>query len=170
MAEGLLRSGANVVGLDAQIASAGSWESGVPADPHAVAVMADRGIDIGRHRSHRATPVDIEAADLILAMAVEHILDVAGQVPAAFDRTFTIKEFVARARALGPKDGSLSLAAYLELLGRDRSRGDILRADHTLDVADPLGHGRRAFERTAAELESLVWAAVDLLVGYPPRT
>ena len=170
MAEALLRAGAAVVGLDAQVASVGSWESGVAADPHAVSVMADRGLDISGHGSHKATPVDIEAADLILAMAVEHIVDVAGQVPEAFGHAFTLKEFVARARDLGPKNQSLTLETYLGLLGEGRSRGEMLRADERYDVADPLGQGRRAFERTAVELEGLVWAAVDLLVGYPARS
>lgn len=40
MAEALLRAGAAEVGLDAQITSVGSWESGVAADPHAISVMS----------------------------------------------------------------------------------------------------------------------------------
>ena len=170
MAEALLRAGAAEVGLDAQIASVGSWESGVAADPHAISVMSDRGLDITGHLSHKAAVVDIEAADLILTMAVEHIVDVAGQVPEAFTHAFTLKEFVARARELGPKDQSLTLDTYLGLLGDGRSRTEMLRADERYDIGDPLGQGRRAFERTATELEVLVWAAVDLLVGYPARS
>lgn len=114
--------------------------------------------------------MDIEAADLILTMAVEHIVDVAGQVPEAFTHAFTLKEFVARARELGPKDQSLTLDTYLGLLGDGRSRTEMLRADERYDIGAPLGQGRRAFERTATELEGLVWAAVDLLVGYPARS
>jgi protein-tyrosine-phosphatase len=169
MAEALMRSGAAMVGLDAQIASVGSWESGVEADPHAVKAMADRGLDITSHRSHKMQPVDIEAADLIITMAAEHVVDVVGRVPSAFESTFTLKEFVERARVLGPKDPSLDLAIYRRLLNERRSRQDMLRWDQTRDVADPLGHGRRAFEKTATELEGLIWSALDLLTGYPPR-
>ena len=38
-----------------------------------------------------------------------------------------------------------------------------------LDIVDPLGQGRRAFERTASELETLIWTTLDLFGGYEPR-
>jgi protein-tyrosine-phosphatase len=66
MAVGLLRAGANVMGQTVQVASAGTMQGGHPAEPHAVEVMADRGIDISAHRSHKLAAVDIEAADLVL--------------------------------------------------------------------------------------------------------
>lgn len=170
MGEALLRAGASVVGLDAQVASVGSWENGVPADPNAVAVMAARGLDIGAHRSRVMRPIDIEAAHLVLGMASEHVIEVATLVPDAFAKTFTLKEFTERARSLGPKDPSLDLEIYLRLLNEPRNRQDLLRVDAGWDIADPLGQGRRSFERAATEIEGLVWASVDLLVGYPPRT
>ncbi len=168
MAEGLLRVGAGAVGLDLKVASAGTWEAGRRADPHAVAAMAERGIDISAHRSHRLAAIDVEAADLVLAMAREHVVDVVGLVPGAFDRTFTLKELVTRATAAGPRPAGQPLDDYIAELGRGRSQGDVLRAEPTTDIADPLGHGRRAFDRTAAELEHLIWATVDLLAGYRP--
>ncbi len=168
MAQGLLRAGAAAVGLDLKVASAGTWESGVPADAHAVTAMAERGIDIGGHRSHRLAAVDIDHADLVLCMSREHIVDVVAMVPGAFERTFTLKELVARASAAGPRRADQTVAGYIAELGRNRSQDDVLRGGAGMDIADPMGQGRRAFDRTAAELEQLIWAAVDLLAGYQP--
>lgn len=168
IAEGLLRAGAKVVGLDAQLASAGTLEGGQPPDPNAVAVLADRGIDIAGHRSHQVTAADLHAADLVLAMAREHVVAVAAVVPEAFTKTFTLKDFVAAAAEAGPKPTRSTLASWLDVLNEGRTHTEMLRADDRSDIADPIGKGRRAFERTANELDELVWAALDLLAGYTP--
>lgn len=169
MAEGFLRAGCGVVGLDARVASVGSWEDGVPADPRAVQVMADRGIDITSHKSRVATPADISAAHLILAMAREHVVAVSARVPDAFARTFTLREFVDRARATGPKPEDVGLGDYLADVGADRRHADMLDNRAELDIDDPIGQSRRVFDRVATEIEELTWVAVDLLAGYPPR-
>ncbi len=169
MAEAMLRTGIGVVGLDVRVASGGTWEAGHPADPHAVSVMAERGLDLGEHRSRLVTPADLEAAHVVFAMAREHVVALSAMVPAAFDRTFTLKEFEARGRALGPRGSAQAITEYVAAVGRGRTHADFLRASPSLDVADPLGQGRRAFERTASELETLTWTTVDLLAGYEPR-
>lgn len=45
---------------------------GAPADPHSVAVMAQRGIDLGDHRAQQATQPLLEGADLILVLDQGH--------------------------------------------------------------------------------------------------
>lgn len=52
-----------------ELTSAGTWtvEDHPPA-PLAVKVMAERGIDISSHRSHRLTPREMEDADLVVVM------------------------------------------------------------------------------------------------------
>lgn len=56
-----------------QVASAGtSAESGLAAAPHAVAVAARRGIDLGAHSSRPLDEVVIGWADLILVMGTSH--------------------------------------------------------------------------------------------------
>lgn len=169
MAEALLRAGAGAVGLEVRVASAGRMASDIPADPHAVAVMADRGLDISGHRSHTLNDADISAAHLILGMATEHVVDVAGRVPDAFAYTFMLREFVDRASQVGPRPVEMPLPEYLGSMSTQRSHAGLLRGA-AADIADPLGQSRRAFERTAAELEQLCWATVDLLAGYAPRT
>ncbi|MEM7286311.1 MAG: low molecular weight phosphotyrosine protein phosphatase [Actinomycetota bacterium] len=169
MAEALFRTGVGVVGLDVRVASGGTWEDGQPAEPNAVAVMAERGLDLERHRSRRTIPADLEAAHLVVAMAREHVVAMAAMVPACFERTFTLKELEARAGATGPRKPEQSLTEYIATLEQGRSHERFLRASPDLDVVDPLGQGRRAFERTAAELETLIWSTLDLFGGYEPR-
>jgi protein arginine phosphatase len=75
MARGLLRQHLVEEGLDGlyQVASAGVWATdGSPASDNAVAVMAERGIDISDHIAHTITSEDMAVADLILVMGREH--------------------------------------------------------------------------------------------------
>jgi protein-tyrosine-phosphatase len=75
MAEGLLRQKLAQQGLDSryEVASAGTWGvDGRPASEHAVTVMAERGVDIARHRARTVTGGDVAEADLILVMSSEH--------------------------------------------------------------------------------------------------
>ena len=75
MAEGLLRHRMIQEGLDSryEVASAGTWGvEGSPASENAVAVMAERGVDIAQHRARTVTGVQVAEADLILVMSREH--------------------------------------------------------------------------------------------------
>ena len=75
MAEALLKRILAREGLTGYVVrSAGVWAAnGRPASPYAIQVMAKRGMDISRHRAHSLTRADVEEADLILAMASEHV-------------------------------------------------------------------------------------------------
>ena len=75
MAEGMLRHRMAEEGLDSryEVASAGTWGvQGSAASENAVAVMAERGIDIAEHRARTVSAPDVAAADLILVMSREH--------------------------------------------------------------------------------------------------
>jgi len=74
MAAGLLRQRLADEGLDnLQVTSAGVWAAdGQRASENAIAVMAERGIDIGDHIAHTITADDVAEAELILVMGREH--------------------------------------------------------------------------------------------------
>ena len=75
MAAGLLRKRLAKDGLDAhhRVLSTGVWAvDGEPASENAIAVMAERGIDITDHIAHTITADDMAEADLVLAMSKEH--------------------------------------------------------------------------------------------------
>jgi protein-tyrosine phosphatase len=71
MAEGLLRARLAVLRPDARVISAGlAAVEGSPADPLAVALLAERGLDISGHRARPITPDLVGWATLILVMEV----------------------------------------------------------------------------------------------------
>ncbi|MCD9625057.1 hypothetical protein LUW87_14465 [Rhabdothermincola sp. EGI L10124] len=163
MLEVMLDAALRARGVDARVHSAGVWEPGHAASAHSASEVADRGLDLSGHRSRVIDTDLVERADLVLALAREHVREVAGLVPAAFGRTFTIKELVRRGREVGPRAEGESLADWLAAVGRGRTAATYLRADPDDDVADPIGGPRSQYARTAVELESLALALASLL-------
>ena len=165
MLEVMLGTALRARGLEAHVHSAGVWEPGHPASPHSVSEAGDRGLDLAGHRSRVIDPDLVEAADLVLGLAREHVREVAGLVPAAFPRTFTIKELVRRGRALGPRRPEQPLDQWLATVGDGRQAATYLRPDPDDDVADPIGGTRGQYARTAVELEELSAALAGLLAA-----
>ena len=95
MAAGLLRQRLTVEGKhDAlEIVSAGVLGmEGAAASPQAIAVMAQRGVDIAGHRAQSLKRSHVEEADLILVMEEGHRRSVFGLQPAALGKTFLLSE------------------------------------------------------------------------------
>lgn len=68
MAEGLLRARLAHLG-HGSVESAGiAALVGRPAEPHAVELLARRGVDISGHRARQLTPEQLAAADVVLVM------------------------------------------------------------------------------------------------------
>lgn len=68
MAEGLLRARFARRGRGTVESAGLAALVGRPADPHAVALLARRGIDISGHRARQLTPELLAGADLVLVM------------------------------------------------------------------------------------------------------
>ncbi|HEU5149253.1 MAG TPA: hypothetical protein VFU19_02080 [Iamia sp.] len=165
--EVLLRDRLARLGVDAHVHSAGLVSEGVPASAHGVTVMAKRGLDLSAHRSTPLTGEAVAAADLVVGMAREHVREAAVLDPGSLGRTFTLRELARRAQAAGPRrvgpDGTLEpFAAWLARVGAGRRATDLLGSSTEDDVADPIGMSKRAYERTAQEIERLV----DTIVGH----
>jgi protein-tyrosine phosphatase len=161
MAEVLLRRKLDVAGIDATVTSAGTWRAGEPAAGGSINAMAARRLDLS---SHRSTLLDIEAvreADLVIAMAREHVREVVVLDPPSLAKTFTLKELVRRAEALGPTP--LPFERWLAHVGQGRQARQMLGASRDDDVADPVGQPDDLFLDTADELESLIDRLVPLL-------
>jgi len=72
MAAAALREGLRQIDAQVEIASAGlTAVYGQQADPLAVKLMAERGLDIGTHRAAEFLPRDGVESDLILVMTAE---------------------------------------------------------------------------------------------------
>ncbi len=165
MAEGLFRHQMERRGLPVQVSSAGLLVDGVPATSTAVEVLDRRGIDLSGHRSRVLNAEIVAASDLVLGMAREHVREAAVAVPAAFPRTFTLKELVRRGAEVGPRPESQSIGEWLELVHEGRTPSDVLGSSTEDDVDDPIGEPRAIYERTADEIEALVDQLTHLIWG-----
>lgn len=140
------------------VASAGTagWEGWV-ADPGSVEAAAELGIDLSGHRARGLDPREVSAAALTVTMSRSQRAQVAGLVPEAAARTFTLKEFVRLLEALPPDEGDgddparlPALVRRADALRRQGSEGDPLDED----VADPLGMPLASFRAIAREIDA----------------
>jgi protein-tyrosine phosphatase len=145
------------------VISAGLLRPGEPATDEAVNVMGRRGLDLSTHRSRRVGDALVPAPDLIVGMAREHARAVVDVIPGLFPRTFTLKEFVARALSVGPRQAGETLDTYLVRVGTDRGFGALVGSSSADDVADPIGCDLRTYERCATEIEAAVTTLIDLV-------
>jgi protein-tyrosine phosphatase len=162
MAEALLR---HHLGDDARltVASVGTigWND-YPATPHAVAVLAERGIDLGAHRSRKISRDDVERADVIIAMTRKHGWAVTAHDADAANRTFLLAELARLARAQ-PRNGE-SLRQWAEALGQRRSPERPI--GHGGDeITDPVGESIEVYRATATLLDRWLSELADLLTG-----
>jgi protein-tyrosine phosphatase len=162
MAEALLRARLAAVGVDAVVSSAGDLPGGVAASPGSVKAMAARGLDLTAHESRTLTPDLLERADLVLTMARRHLRSAVTLQPAAFPKTFTLKELVRRGRDVGPRAAGQPLDEWLAALHQGRTTSALLGEDPADDVADPIGGPDHLYAATADELERLVDEAIAL--------
>jgi protein-tyrosine phosphatase len=167
MLEAFLGSVLRGRGVDAHVHSAGTMADGRAAVTEVVEVVAERGLDLGGHRSRRLAPELVAGADLVLPLAREHLREVVVTAPEAFPRTFTPKELLRRSSAVGGRRPDEPLDAFLARLHEGRTAQELLRDDPADDVADPIGGPYAAYARTAGELEQLALALAGVLAPTP---
>ncbi len=96
-----------------EVRSAGTWTlEGRPATPLAVEVMAERGIDISSHRSHRLTPQDMEEADLVVVMTQGHKEALTLEFPQAEEKICLLAELAGKSHDIEDPYGSDSIELY----------------------------------------------------------
>jgi protein-tyrosine-phosphatase len=165
MAEGLLRSLLSQTGAHGEISSAGLLPGGAPPTAEAIAVMAERDIDIAGHVSRALDTEAARSASLVIGMTRHHVREAVVTYGADIERTFTLRELVRRGEEVGPRHPDETVSAWLVRVGSGRRPVDLVGDDEGDDVADPVGHPRSVYEDTARELEILLRQVVVLLVG-----
>jgi protein-tyrosine-phosphatase len=111
------------------------------------------GLPVPDHRSRQASPVELDRADLVIALAREHVLWMRRNHPAAAPRTATLKRLV---RDLPP--GPEPLWERVAALGFDA-----LDLEPWEDVHDPAGGDLDVFLRCAREIADLLHELVPRL-------
>jgi low molecular weight protein-tyrosine phosphatase len=147
----------------AEIETVGLLEPGLPAVAETVAVAERRGLDLTDHRSRRLESAFVAHADLVLAMERRHVQEVVAVDPAAWPRTFTLKELVRRGAAIGPREPGEPVAVWTARAHEGRRTRDLLGASELDDVADPAGRPIGEHEELAVELEDLTSRLADLI-------
>jgi protein-tyrosine-phosphatase len=164
----LLRARLEERGADAEVDSAGLRVQGDQPPGVLLGFLHDWGVDIAPHVS-RALSVDaITRADLVLTMEHYQVAEVMLVAADAWERTLTVRELVERGERIGKRSADEELANWLKRISAGRTRTDLVGAWH-LDVADPLGQGSLAIQRTADELDDLVRRVADLIWPRRPR-
>ena len=162
MAEVFLRRRLQEGGVEAQISSAGLRLEGEPAPDLGVEVLAERGLDLTAHRSRMIDRDLLRSADLVVAMAREHVREAVLAAPDIWPRVFTLKELVRRGAEVGGRAPGESLEAWLARLHAGRNRSDLVGLSAEDDVFDPLGGTREDYEGAANEISALVDRMVRL--------
>lgn len=159
----LLSAHAARAGLAVSVITAGVRDDGLPATAETVRLLAGHGIDASQHRSHRIDDEIVEAADLIVTAEREHVVFVSGRWPGTFERTFTLPELLNRAQPVGPR-GQTTTRLWLQAVGQDRPRGGLYLTDpDVLEIDDPTGLGKRAWQHAFAEIDVQCAQLVGLL-------
>lgn len=150
----------------ASVASAGTLEGGRPADPRAVAVMAQRGLDISAHKSRNFSETLTPRPDLVIGLAGEHVRVVVDALPELFERSFTLKEFVRRGEEAGARRVDEDFDDYLRRVGEGRELWHLAGIRREDDVADPIGGTLETYESCANEIEELIGRMAKLIGNH----
>ncbi len=170
MAAALLAHRLATTGAAASVRSAGMLTDGEPAAPGAVAALAGRGLDVSAHSSCRTDADGLLRADLVLAMAREHLRYAVVTAPQVWPRAFTLKELIRRGELAGRRHAGLPLTDWLALLHEGRDRAALLGDCPADDVADPTGGPPGGYTATALQLDLLLeqFVALAWAAGSPP--
>lgn len=161
MGEALLRDGLQRVGVDIAVSSAGVRADGhgLPVDPIAVQLLAERSLDISRHEPRQITRAHVDGADMVVTMTRQDLRQVAVLAPGSFHKIFTWKQLARR--SVPGRIGS-TWDDWLETLNEGRAVRDLLADDPDDDVADPYGQSVTAH---ALCLEELTWLTRQLVLA-----
>ena len=160
MAEVMLRDEVERRGCgDIEVASAGTWAGfGNPAQPEALEVMRNKGIDLDGHRSRPVDPEELAEADLVVAMTSVHARELRQLSDEVGTKMVLMKEFTELEVDECP---SSALDDRLKTLLAGK-RPEPRRA---LDLDDPMGLPVFAYERAANEIDTGIRRLADLLCG-----
>ena len=115
--------------------------------------MAGLGFQANGHRSHQVSRRDVDASDLVVCFAPEHVAFIRRTYPEASGRTATIKRLCRDLPAA--MGGVTDRVAVLDLAG--------VRLEPWEEVLDPAGGDIEVFERCALEVLDLTTRLARIL-------
>lgn len=117
VAEWLLRDHLKNADLDGWTVSSAGTRGVAPygAPRPCIDMMAERGLDLSGHRARLLEPAHLQAADLVLCLAPEHVEDIGNNFPQFSARVHLLAQMAGERRGVKDPYGQ-SLAAYREML------------------------------------------------------
>lgn len=164
MGEALLHAHLDASGVGAHVHSAGTLAWGGGATAHAVAVVADRGLDLSAHASRQLDAPMVEHADLVLGMTRDHCSRVVALVPDAAERTFLVGELARLGNGVGPRRAGEPVRDWASRVAATRPDGRVVGRFGD-EVDDPVGEPIAVYEATADRLDRDLRVIVRLLTG-----
>jgi protein-tyrosine phosphatase len=155
VAERLLLQRLTERGIASVVTSAGTRGGKLAIHDDTVAAAHQIGLDVADHRSRRldAPLIRTEGADLVIGMTREHLREVVALEPAAWPRTFTLKELARAATRVGPVE--TSVADWVASASAGRRAADLMAPSDDDGLADPYGLERRAHVGMVDEVDGL---------------
>jgi protein-tyrosine phosphatase len=154
MAAAMLQHHLDAADVDVVVSSAGTNDSNdLAVDPHAVAALAEWGIDLRAHHP-RVLTTDIAAtdgADLIVTMQRQHLRHGVALDNRTWQRSFTLRELVRRITGT-TANAATDFAAWTSMLSAGRKAAEMMGDSAVDDVNDPYGQGATAVGHTARNL------------------
>ena len=163
MAEAALSELTYINRLDVNVTSAGARaRNGSGADQETVAVAAEMGLLLDRHRSRRLTAQMIADQDLILCAEVDHLFAVVDLLPEAFERTFLLLQLADQ--ALGRKDGE-HIVDWVSRHHAGRTPHGVLQSAGQYNLGDPYRTGRKKIAAALGQIIEASRALAKALAG-----
>lgn len=173
MAEALFRRLAAQAGIDAEARSAGvAAISGSPISTNARTILDQQGIT-DELRSKMLDKEDIDWADLILTMTMNHKRIILEQFPDAVHKVYTLKEYTLQDDAamdlIEEREAliaqlQLNMALNQPLDEQDKARLIELEAQApNFDISDPFGGSLEIYTECSLEIEQELKRLIDKL-------
>lgn len=157
-------------GHDIASASAGTnGLTGRGVDGPTAYALREIGIDPSGHAGQRLTAGLITAADLVLTATTEHRSAVVQQVPLAFRRTFTLREFARLGAHLDPVEGEIAPDVLRRRVAQvAEQRGLVEPGEPGVDdIGDPFGERLEVAQACVADVLAAV-TDVAAALGLSP--
>ena len=140
---------------EVEVGSAGTMDwSGQPAHEYAIAVMAERGLDLSAHRSRRLSEYLVDESDLIVVMARNHGWAVEARSEAKAAATFLPAELSRLADQIGNLNGADAQGWVGRLHARRDTQANARLFGRAADeIPDPIGESLHYFRQIADRLE-----------------
>jgi protein arginine phosphatase len=120
---------------------------GMPMSWRTRDAIAELGAERSMHRSHQLTDADVDAADVIICLAAEHVAYIRRTHPEAAAKTVTLRRLV-RDLPVAPGASFADRLASLKLAD--------VELDPSEDVEDPAGGDLPVFRMCAREIQQLI--------------